>query len=1254
MQGQPNINSARSPNIQGLSTLTPGPAPHLSHSPNTTQLSSPASNMPVPTQQQASASSMGLTIQQSQQRTLSPNISAMSNMNNTQPPESPDKFSQNSLYPNYQQHADAASMPPPPNLPARIQQQSSPQNQKIYSPQQQRKSPQAAGKQDSPYCQNCSPGQMEPQQSVPFQNASPTPNPAAIYRKNSVATKNGPMESQNGPIQGQNAGNTSDYKPLEDASPPRNRPLNPAYPRTEMNQNLMNSHNIPQEGYSPGQNANGAYGNYPTTQLHIDVGNHGQGNYISPDPSSQSSYYSNASAPRSDCTYNTSHQDELCVPQQKKSASVSPSNYFQQFPGYNNNDSRSFDYYEQPWRKSSLAPNMRLNSSHSPNSAYINGHSQYPTQPNPKRSINFNFDTPTPAPQPQPAGFGRKTSFAVFEDKSKENRREGLYHAKSLSNLQKPEKTRSQSLSAAEFFKREAPAKPVVKQNQSLWQHASGLRSNKNSIAGVPPTKSQLGMGTTPYTPPPMLMPKRSGTGLYWSIRKNSDRKLSTLVLAERKQSALETTKRRMGCDMNTFANDANGTETDLPHAATPGTSAALQHNDISNDLNDLKERKKSCHEEPTSHKTSDSDPLDLLDCNYPLDIEKARCSLTGRKPFTRPPMDNRANAPQRKNGLFLSGIAKRGKESQFVADLEALRKESGSSLNSTPSSRKMSIMTNQKPSIPSIVQSEELFSVDEPTRKTSSSSDYYEYLAPESDVTPHINFGKNFQARVKKWASREVTEAELAAIPDRDEMVFDSKVIEHLPDKAVAAYEALACSHAIPRPGRNKELALHILMENQGNIQSAVMDLLRSDTLDWEQYPIIYNNNYTDTDRWLPEEIAAFQDAIYKSEKDFHQVAMEFTNRTVKQCVAFYYTWKKACPDDYRKLRNLRRKRMLLEQQLDVTSFDNRQRTQSENQRESSEDEISEAESDMTGLSSISRRSPPEKFPRLQSPAEREKPIPDFPAVPNPEAMPVLSKPEAQFSQTAYPWLHDEMFPSPASSSNGNYSQPPSVSNIDLFNGGDSLPPMPPTLHHKPRPATTKKGAQPSADGFFHCRLCDKRFEKVKSLNAHMKSHAMKARAEAEAQQQFQQKQQNQQQQNILAHNSAMNGGNQFNLALEVARLQQQRLQQQQEEMSRPQESPTTSGPMGLMSPQQQQQQQLLRLMAAQNAFNAPDQVSAAMTQLGLNAAAAAAMAVTQAQNPLGNVLQLPNSQAASSSGNPLEQLHLQQNLQHSATIMP
>lgn len=61
----------------------------------------------------------------------------------------------------------------------------------------------------------------------------------------------------------------------------------------------------------------------------------------------------------------------------------------------------------------------------------------------------------------------------------------------------------------------------------------------------------------------------------------------------------------------------------------------------------------------------------------------------------------------------------------------------------------------------------------------------------------------------------------------------------------------------------------------------------------------------------------------------------------------------------------------------------------------------------------------------------------------------------------------------------------------------------------HRQSSATNKKGAQPQADGFFHCRLCEKRFEKVKSLNAHMKSHAMKARAEAEANAQLQHKHQ-------------------------------------------------------------------------------------------------------------------------------------------------
>jgi hypothetical protein len=47
-----------------------------------------------------------------------------------------------------------------------------------------------------------------------------------------------------------------------------------------------------------------------------------------------------------------------------------------------------------------------------------------------------------------------------------------------------------------------------------------------------------------------------------------------------------------------------------------------------------------------------------------------------------------------------------------------------------------------------------------------------------------------------------------------------------------VAAYEALACSACIPRIGRNKELALHILMENKGNfnLKITVITSLKGD----------------------------------------------------------------------------------------------------------------------------------------------------------------------------------------------------------------------------------------------------------------------------------------------------------------------------------------------------------------------------------------------------------------------------------------
>uniref|UniRef100_A0A915N697 SANT domain-containing protein n=1 Tax=Meloidogyne javanica TaxID=6303 RepID=A0A915N697_MELJA len=353
-----------------------------------------------------------------------------------------------------------------------------------------------------------------------------------------------------------------------------------------------------------------------------------------------------------------------------------------------------------------------------------------------------------------------------------------------------------------------------------------------------------------------------------------------------------------------------------------------------------------------------------------------------------------------------------------FVAELAQLRKQSSSSNRSHKASifgnyGRMSIRHGGKLSLGAFTSPNDDFirkmsSVSMEEQQSSESGDGVE-KPPESDAIPHINLGKSFQARVKKWADRAISSEEREAIPDRDERLFNASSIEHISQQALAAYETLACSVALPKSGRNKELALHILAENRGNLQAAVMDLLRCDTLDWEQYPAIYNSRYVDVDDWSPEEIASFQDAIYKSEKDFQQVSSELGNRSVYECVAFYYTWKKACPDDYRKLRNLRRKRQLLEQQLDLASFDTRQQQLQKHPMKRMR----------CGIDNL-----------ITNSGEDEN-----------ELLRIDGKQDEELSETESDITN------------------PSLLNVKGQHG-----------------AAVKKGAQPQADGFFHCRLCEKR----------------------------------------------------------------------------------------------------------------------------------------------------------------------------------
>lgn len=68
-------------------------------------------------------------------------------------------------------------------------------------------------------------------------------------------------------------------------------------------------------------------------------------------------------------------------------------------------------------------------------------------------------------------------------------------------------------------------------------------------------------------------------------------------------------------------------------------------------------------------------------------------------------------------------------------------------------------------------------------------------------------------------------------------------------------------------------------------------------------EHPLL-NYHYSDSEQWTAAETEAFHEAVARHDKDFYSVAAHVSTKSVKQCVQFYYVWKKVCTDEYRRLR--------------------------------------------------------------------------------------------------------------------------------------------------------------------------------------------------------------------------------------------------------------------------------------------------------------------------------------------------------------
>lgn len=59
----------------------------------------------------------------------------------------------------------------------------------------------------------------------------------------------------------------------------------------------------------------------------------------------------------------------------------------------------------------------------------------------------------------------------------------------------------------------------------------------------------------------------------------------------------------------------------------------------------------------------------------------------------------------------------------------------------------------------------------------------------------------------------------------------------------------------------------------------------MKADALNWEHTPVVHHSGYNDSVFWTPSEIALFQEAIYKSEKDFTEVARKVNDVMTFKC---------------------------------------------------------------------------------------------------------------------------------------------------------------------------------------------------------------------------------------------------------------------------------------------------------------------------------------------------------------------------------
>lgn len=331
-------------------------------------------------------------------------------------------------------------------------------------------------------------------------------------------------------------------------------------------------------------------------------------------------------------------------------------------------------------------------------------------------------------------------------------------------------------------------------------------------------------------------------------------------------------------------------------------------------------------------------------------------------------------------------------------------------------------------------------------------------------DVEPRINIGLRFQAEIPELQDVSA----LARDTHKATLVWKPwpELENHDLQQRVENLLNLCCSSALPGGGTNSEFALHSLFEAKGDVMAALEMLLLRKPVRLKCHPLA-NYHYAGSDKWTSLERKLFNKALATYSKDFIFVQKMVKSKTVAQCVEYYYTWKK--------IMRLGRKHRTRLAEIDdsVTSEE--------------EEELEEEEED------------PEED--RKSTREEESEVPKSPEPPpGPVLAPAEGPPLQALSQPSGSFICEMPNCGAVFSSrqalNGHARIHGGTNQVTKARGATPCGKQKPgstqsgycSVKSSPSHSTTSSETDPTT--IFPCKECGKVFFKIKSRNAHMKTH--------------------------------------------------------------------------------------------------------------------------------------------------------------------